>query len=384
MPLGRADRFAGAPHPRATDLRLLCALLESRRLPTWAKTALSDEDAWLRIASEANFQRVGAYLDAALHRHGVVPPPEFGGYARLIRQRNECRNRALADQMVEIAHDLNGAGIIPMLLKGSAFIIERGRGSDGRMPVDIDFMVEQHQFERAMAVLHATGYEETEAASRWLVHARNLFRPDRLAPVDIHRTFGRQRRMLPPELAWQSAQPVTIGGARMLMPTPTHRLFHAIFHAELQSRFHSLARLSVQMMLDVEALTERANSDAVLAMFDSEGLRHVGASALHAADELLGVRIDLARRDREIGRRHLAQAMRRLDHRGLRRLRTGTWILTQPLSRFNLGYRFQCEDDLWRLRLLRIAYPIVQAAQLRGQMPRKVADLWRSLSPQVP
>ena len=87
-----------------------------------------------------------------------------GGSAGLlaaVHALNGERNRALADQLAEIAAALNAIGTEPVLLKGVAYLVEDLYGDPAaRVIGDIDLLVSEERIEDAVGALLAIGYRE--------------------------------------------------------------------------------------------------------------------------------------------------------------------------------------------------------------------------------
>ena len=373
----------GLGRPADAHFLSLCALLRPADGPVPA--ALDHpgdrEDAWIAVAGLANSQRVSGYLHAALTQRRSRTPFGFGDYALVVAEANARRNMAIIDQLIEIGRCLNAAGIIPMAIKGAAFLLDTNGAVSNRMPLDLDIMVEERHFGAAIAALMAAGYCLSEAEDN-RAHAQNLFHPERPMPVDVHRTFGRQRSLVPSSEVWMDAVPAASHTVRLLLPSPAHRLFHAIFHADLQNRFHSLGHISLQLMLDIaELLTRYPAMDirAVENLFEAKGFGHIFSSAMYAAHATVGAP-GPAWSACETARRHYRRCLLQLRYPLVHRLVGGAWMLGHPFGRFKVGYSYFCEDDNLRLNLARLILPIRLIQKHRRNFFSKVALSWADLS----
>lgn len=383
--LGRRRACAGSM--RGDDLFLsLCALLRADAGPERPDPArLGDDEAdWHALAALANSQMVGGYLHDALGRTACPAPAGFIDYAELVAAANGRRNLAIRDQLVEIAGLLNAFDIVPMAIKGAAFLADIGGETSKRMPLDLDILVEPSRYEAATRALLAAGYRPSEPEDG-RAHAQNMFHPERPVPVDLHRTFGRQRTLLPTEEVWSAAAPAVLPGVELRIPAPAHRLLHMIFHAQLQNRFHMLGRISLQLMLDMADLTARypdLDAESVRKRFASKGFEHIYSSASYAAYMTVGTLAGRARPPQG-GRAHYKRCLAQLRHPGLQRLVKTGWLLSHPFGHYKVGYRDGCEEDALRLTLLRIAQPLRLARQYRSRLGGRVVLAWNELSEKV-
>jgi hypothetical protein len=378
-------------HSPAASLLWLCSILNAdERTVQKGVELLGDRDeACLELAQTANFHRVGGYLQSALrHFPRALVPDAFLSYVDFIAERNALRNGLLKRQIVEIGLCLNKRGIVPMLLKGGAFLItDTAEPPGGRMPLDLDFMVEPDCFDKAIEALAAIGYQVVEHTNGDITHAHGLFHPERPAPIDLHRTLGRQWRLVTVQDAWARAERLEFPEARMLVPSPTHRLFHAIFHSELQHRRYILGQISVQLLIDIARILETYGSavdlDELIHTFVKGRSVHVYSAALYATYRLLGAGELDAIPNQARPRRHHARCLAQLRFPVVRRMIETAGIVSHPASRYHVGYKFHCEDTVWRLALMRSAYPFMQAIHYKWRVADKIVQTWKDLSVQL-
>lgn len=364
----------------------LCALLRHGAEPDRiGLTRLGyDEANWSALAAQANSQMVGGYLQDALRRSGCFVPAGFKDYAQLVAEANTQRNMAIRAQLLEVTGLLNEINIVPMAIKGAAFLADGGGETSNRMPLDLDILVEQSHFEAAAEALISAGYSFSGSEDRQ-AHAQNMFHPRRPVPIDLHRTFGRQRTLLPTDEVWSAAVPARLEGVQLRIPAPAHRLLHAIFHAQLQNRFHVLGRISLQLMLDMADLVARypdMDTEFVRARFASKRLEHIYWAASHAANMTVGAVVD-QRPPPRAARSHFRRSLAQLRYPRLQRLIAVVWMLSHPFGRFKVGYRGDCEDGALRLNLLRLAQPLRLARQYRSRLGGKIVMAWSELSEKV-
>ena len=175
------------------------------------------------------------------------------GKAHLLRQSlraNTVRNMTISAQALKLTRQLNQAGITPLLLKGTARLLQTQDEKLGfRKQADIDLLVRPEELEAAGNVFLADGYRfqltssDAPGAPKMLVDSRAaiklsaahhhlppLFKPGYAASVELHRHHLPKRfqrdNPLPP--LFNSAQACERQGAAFLVPASEHQVIHLI------------------------------------------------------------------------------------------------------------------------------------------------------------
>jgi hypothetical protein len=175
------------------------------------------------------------------------------GRAKLPMQalrNNTLRNMTISAQALKLTRQLNQAGITPMLLKGTARLLETpGEDIGFRKQADIDLLVRPEELEAAGDVFLADGYRfqlksaDASGAPKTLTDSREaiklsaahhhlppLFKTGYAASVELHRHHLPKRfqrdNPLPPLFA--SAQSRERHGAVFLVPAREQQLIHLI------------------------------------------------------------------------------------------------------------------------------------------------------------
>ncbi len=158
----------------------------------------------------------------------------------------EMRRKVRADNLlllarVEQALDLlHGAGIVPLALKGLDTLHRFYARFDERTLDDVDLLVRERDFARAVSVLEAAGWVPPPEPERthWL---RSSFELPLRSPgpigvdFEIHWTLGQERRYrVDPATLLARAQPLDVGGRRILRledhDAAAHLLVHHLQH----------------------------------------------------------------------------------------------------------------------------------------------------------
>ena len=85
-----------------------------------------DDAGWARMLAFANDHLLTPALHGALARNGTLHtlPGEVAGYLAHLADANSQRSRMMYGQGIELAAQLNTIGIVPMLLKSAADLME--------------------------------------------------------------------------------------------------------------------------------------------------------------------------------------------------------------------------------------------------------------------
>ncbi|WP_431858581.1 nucleotidyltransferase family protein [Azospirillum sp.] len=255
---------------------------------------------WVALAAAANRFLVTAALAPALERKNLLTllPTDLQDYLHLVRAANAQRNAAIRRQLCEIIDDLNAAGIVPLLLKGSVALFEPDvhGGEDpgaGRIMSDVDLLVPPDAFPRAAGLLIGAGYELINELEGKESHAQIFARAGALVTVDLHRSLGLQHSFLSVDAAWKRAEPLALDGQQALTLCPTHRIAFLIFHRQIQSQGHALGEVPLRDLHDyaVECrrFGDRIDWPEIARMFGRFGWSGILRDWVDLADRLMGL-----------------------------------------------------------------------------------------------
>ena len=114
---------------------------------------------WFSLIGLANDTLTTPALMSFVDRFENVIPPHVRDYIREMFVRNQLRNQRLSNQLGEALMALNGVGVTPVLLKGTARLATAESAADvARLISDLDIMVASEEAHIALEALSAIGY----------------------------------------------------------------------------------------------------------------------------------------------------------------------------------------------------------------------------------
>ncbi len=191
------------------------------------------------------------------------------GFA-LAHALNSERNAAILRQLERIAVRLGAIGIAPVVVKGAAHLALGLWPSPGsRLVADIDLLVAPDDLEATFAELEAMaglgpqarGDPAVTADTKHMAPLRGAGGP---APVEIHHTLFAEAAtpLLPRDAVVAGAERTVLGATEILVPSPTHRVLHAVLHGLAGSGTYRAPRLHLRDLLDIHFM-ERAHGDRI-------------------------------------------------------------------------------------------------------------------------
>ena len=197
--------------------------------------------------------------------HGRLScPAEVSDFFEAIHGLNAERNRQLLSEVEALGLLLNLAGIEPVLLKGSAYLVT-GVYSDpaDRLLHDIDFLVSPSQSVQAFEIIRSSGYDPDVRNPAALVqhHHPPLTQAHRV-PVEVHHRlgFGARSRILTTSEIVNSSTPFRLGRAVVRIPSAEHLMTHLVVHSQMQDSYQRIWP-SLRAMLDLVLLERRFGVD---------------------------------------------------------------------------------------------------------------------------
>ena len=376
----RASGQGGTP---SETLRLLCRCLGAAEPPETLRRRLGEETGWVPLAAAANAYLVAPALWRALARKGLLPsvPGDFRDYLAAIHDANAIRAATMRDQARRAVAALNEAGIAPLILKGGARLFEE-QAADGpaRMMADLDLLAPAGRFDAALAALRALGYAEADEPAERDRHSVTLRRQGEPAAIDLHRDIGPQRDFLGLAAAIAAAVPVAGEACRLFMLSPTHRVMHLFFHAEIHDRGHARGAIPLRALDDFAAIAARDASaiDWASIARAADRLRLGGAwdAWLVLAARCLGVDVPPPRRPLRAAL-HYRRCLFQLDHARLGAALRAAIAVTEPLAYANIDYRYGCGASRSRLWRARARETLRLFGKYRHRVPRRLAAALR-------
>jgi len=224
---------------------------------------------WQDLIDLADSHGLLPALAAALDGQGLVPPAPRGTPGagdripvaeRLRRAEAAHRNRTagLKYQLDRAVAALNGASIVPLLLKGAVALWDGAPA--WRVMRDIDLLVEPAEIERATAALRAIGFRADPAPGLAEHHAPPLRAADAPGAVELHHQAlaAAGEAVLPTPALRRDAPTLERDGLRAMRLRPVRHLLHGVANHQISDR--GLAR----RLLDLKGLYEFAAAAAAL------------------------------------------------------------------------------------------------------------------------
>jgi len=337
--------------------------------------------AWDEVLRIADREMLSALLCSALAAKGLLDAVPEGIRGPLQRRLtiNGVRNERIKQQASEIVAALNRTGIEPIILKGGLHLFESTPADLGtRMMRDLDFVVPKDELDQAVECLSAIGYRPDVEGEKWTYHYRPLARVGEFAPIDVHRYVGEQKDILPHGEAWREAVPVPAGDLRLRALCPTHRVFHNIFHSQVQDRGHELGIIYLRQLHALAAMcTDHASAiewDALRRRMDGQGLGPQVRARMYQAARLFGVPLPRALSPTLGARFHHRRCLVQLRRRWLMRLVLVWAGPTRPFKRRSMDLIYGCGTNPIKVNAYRVRHAWYLLRKYRGQIRSKIME----------
>ena len=179
---------------------------------------------------------------------------------------NRERNEQMLDGLEIAARSLPACGITPVLLKGSANLVD-GLYPDLGMRIlgDLDLLIPAADADSASKALADAGFDDFDRGSPRPVP----FSVPHHLPMQSHRITGvgieLHHTVMPPPFArmlnapdvLQSAHSITFRGMVLALPSPTHRVLHNVAHDQLADAAYARRTTSLRQLLDLTMIVRR-------------------------------------------------------------------------------------------------------------------------------
>ena len=200
------------------------------------KMTLADWDSTVVVARRSRL--LGVVSHRLLGKAELAPhlPRQLVGHlvsaARFSRHRVHLLERELAAVAAAMPQDIQ-----IVLLKGAAYCGQRLSMAEGRLPSDLDLMVERTEIAPAEAALKQTGWESEVLGDydqryyrQWSHEIPPMRRPGSPVEIDLHHTITPITGRLRPDtsLLFESLQPVRATQFHVLHPLD--QVLHAVVH----------------------------------------------------------------------------------------------------------------------------------------------------------
>ncbi|RAK56550.1 hypothetical protein DJ018_00775 [Phenylobacterium deserti] len=249
---------------------------------------------WTAVMSLANRSLITPQLAIALAPVRQLVPAEVGGFLDEVLGRNRERNRRLWRQLNDGVAALNGAGIMPVLLKGAARWAGLPRDATfDRLLSDVDVLVEPAQVQPAMAALQAAGFSVLNRYEGSAVHVVAEFgRPE----IDVGYLDLHQRPPGPPGVAGAPAlaarrRTIALDSGWAQTPDAASQILYLVLHDQFHDGDYWRGGFDLRHLTDLAALAPQLSAEDWAWLQDACGtplVRAALAAQLVAASRLAG------------------------------------------------------------------------------------------------
>jgi Uncharacterised nucleotidyltransferase len=346
---------------------------------------------WRQIAKLAadHFLTPALWVSLSRKRLESHLPEDARDFLQYVHGLNVQRNEAVRAEVLRIAASLNGVGLEPILLKGAINLFDSAYGDFGaRMMTDIDILILETEIARALPPLEKLGYGPAGEGA-WKAHTYTpLCKPGANWSLDVHRYFSYQRDIVTPTDVQRESVPLETDGARLFAPSATHRVFHNVYHAQLQNRQHALGLIPFMQLYDFAALGRHHGRGIDWAWLRTTACRHDIASALesymHLAVELFGFARPAEFPEGFRAKLHLRRCLAQLRHPFILTLVQHWGALTEVFTPLYLMTYYGCSMDLLTINFFRLRMLYDLLRRYRWQITGRISELWRFGSPGQP
>lgn len=197
--------------------------------------------------------------------YGIIHhlPQELSEFLKEIYDLNLERNKKILTQLHCITQTLNGHGIFPIFLKGTAHLLDHLYRDQGeRMIGDIDFLVPGKDYLRAVEIMKKEGYDTDSPVYvdvETLKHYPCLSKPGEVTHIEIHRipVAEEYSSWFNTVIIDQEKKPVSaLSGCFVL--SDKHKITHNFIHSQLGHKGHLNGIVSFRDLYDLYLLSRRS------------------------------------------------------------------------------------------------------------------------------
>lgn len=281
---------------------------------------------WAGVIALANKTLCVPTAAARLMQSGTFStlPSDVGTFLAEVHRRNEDRNRRLLIQLDEAAAALNAISVLPVALKGTAWLAGAKAEHHGdRLLADLDLMVPPDRFFAVAEQLETIGYRPEVPLERPDIPAV-LSRTQDAATIDLHCDYGGAAALFYGygDLARDAAK-VDLSGGIVGVPSPVACIAVLLLHDQLKGRDYLRGRIDLRHLLDIQHFAKACSDedwDELERLFARPYARNAMRTQLLTARRLLGV---------EVPDRLVRGARARLQYR--RRMLQLRWPAATPM-----------------------------------------------------
>ncbi len=304
---------------------------------------------------------------------GGLPEAAHGALQRR-HMMNVIRNERIRQQGLNVIGICERLGVTPTLLKGGAAMFEAPPEELGkRFMWDLDFLLPADAIETVADAMKAEGYKLTEEPNDdWVYTYPAMRRKGDVSDVELHHRVGQQRSLLSAATALRDSRPLP-SEHRLHVLSPTHRVWHNIFHSQVQDQGHTLGLIRPRQLVDLEQICRNHGNDidwpTLERMMRKSGLEGVLTARLHQAQQLLGLPWPLAKQPGLTARMRHRHAISLLSSPRTMALTQSLRALTAPFKKHHIDLIYGCGiRNPVNLAFARLRHARVIASRHRGKL----------------
>ena len=250
---------------RITAWRFVCGVLspqvETAETPRLQNQIESLERMWPDVFRFTDAHLVTPALMVALTHKRLIRhiPEEPQQYMSSIYEMNALRNASLLAQLEQAIRRLNGGGIVPVLLKGAAYLKEGVfKDSAARIFSDLDLLIAENEIPLALKILSGLGYRPAEDGTDYRRHRHvpPMFRPGDYGAIEVHRRCLRKdlEVVLGAGAVWEGLLNRKENGLHYRVLSPTHMVLLSFLHSQVIDRLGETCTIGLRPIQDLLAL----------------------------------------------------------------------------------------------------------------------------------
>jgi hypothetical protein len=247
---------------------------ESQRQPVIRAFESQDFDTG-KFLKTADNHLVIQSLYPLLEKHDLLShiPAELADHLEMVFKINATRNEKITGQVQVINALLSRENIFPLYLKGTGNILDGLYPHPGqRILHDIDFLVEDMNFEKAAGILLKNGYHSyipfNPENIKDIKHYPILHHENFPAHVEIHRIPVNKKYAVKftSEMVFRDKVRPLLASDCFVMSNG-HRAIHTFIHSQLEDKGYYYAKASLRSMYDMLLLSGRVSLEDTFSAF---------------------------------------------------------------------------------------------------------------------
>jgi hypothetical protein len=223
---------------------------------------------WESVVKLSTAHYVFPALYCTLKRAEFLPyvPEDLVEFMKHITDLNRERNQKLLSQTKEINELLLVNNITPIFLKGTGNLLEGLYEDIGeRMIGDIDFIVSNDDYLKAIEILHNENYKpikESELDRSFHWHYPTLIHPEKIGAVEIHNKI--LKRPYSSILSYGILEKGLQNKFNFKFISDEHKILVALLQEIINDNLYYSKRISLRTVYDVFLITQKGNYTIVL------------------------------------------------------------------------------------------------------------------------